>query len=364
MRITKKTKYLSSAEFFSLYARLIKDTTKGVRVKSDGSKIRVSTLDNYVRTQKVLADFLTDTGFEFKLYLTTNLTPKEKEQAKKYYKKFFKEFTDYMYAHKDFYDNYVGFIIKGIRIFFNYLNTELNIQVGDYHKKFHIPTEEVPIIVLTPEQLNYLIYDKELNTALPEHLIKVRDIFIFGCTVALRFSDLMKLSQDNIQFYNNTYYLKVTSVKTNTNTTIKLPEYAIAVLKKYHKKQKTLLPLHSNAWLNKCLKELTKYIKLNEPQIKYRTKRGVQCVVYKNKAKKEHYTLSDHITTHTMRRTAITTMLRLGMPDQVVRKISGHAANSKEFYRYVEFAQNYIDEHTDMVFDKISNMETSKSVFI
>ncbi|MBI3518091.1 MAG: tyrosine-type recombinase/integrase [Bacteroidetes bacterium] len=363
MRITKQTKYLSSEDFFHFYAKLIKDTTKGVRIKSDGSRIRLSTIDNYVRTQKVFADFLADTGFDFKLYIITNLTPKEKEQAKKYYKKFFKEFTDYMYMQKDFYDNYVGFIIKGLRIFFNYLNTELNIQVGDYHKKFHTPNEEVPIVVLIPEQLNYLIYDKELNSVLPEHLIKVRDIFVFGCTVALRFSDLMKLTQDNLQFYNNTYYLKVNSIKTNTNTTIKLPEYAIDILKKYHKKQKTLLPLHSNAWLNKCLKELAKYIKLNEPQIKYRTKRGVQCVVYKNKAKKEHYTLSDHITTHTMRRTAITTMLRLGMPDQVVRKISGHAANSKEFYRYVEFAQNYIDEHTDMVFDKISNLEASKSAF-
>jgi integrase len=97
--------------------------------------------------------------------------------------------------------------------------------------------------------------------------------------------------------------------------------------------------------------------------IKYRTKRGVKHVVYKNKAKRQHYTMADHITTHTMRRTAITTMLRLGMPDQVVRKISGHAANSKEFYRYVEFAQNYVDEHTDLVFEKISNMETKKNVF-
>jgi hypothetical protein len=47
----------------------------------------------------------------------------------------------------------------------------------------------------------------------------------------------------------------------------------------------------------------------------------------------------------------------------VVRKISGHAANSKEFFRYVEFAQSYVDEHTDMVFEKISNMELGKSVF-
>lgn len=363
MRITKQTKYLETAVFFELYTKLIKDSTKGTRIKKDGKRIRISTIDNYTYIQKQVFEFVEDTGFELKLYLTNNLTPKDKEQAKKYYKKFFAEFTDYLYNKKDLYDNYVGLIVKGLRTFHNYLNTELNIQVGDFHKKFYIPTEEVPIVVLTPEQLNYLIYDESLNTQLPEHLIKVKDIFIFGCTVALRFSDLMKLKQENVLFYNNAYYLKVTSLKTNTNTTIKLPEYAVTILKKHHKKQKTLLPQHSNAWLNKCLKELAKYLEFKEPMIKYRTKRGVKCVVYKNKEKRQHYTLADHITTHTMRRTAITTMLRLGMPDQVVRKISGHAANSKEFFRYVEFAQSYIDEHTDMVFEKISNLEAQKSVF-
>jgi integrase len=98
--------------------------------------------------------------------------------------------------------------------------------------------------------------------------------------------------------------------------------------------------------------------------IKYRTKRGVKFPIYKDKTKKLHYTLGDHITTHTMRRTAITTMLRLGMPEQATRKISGHAANSKEFFRYVQLAQDYIDKQTDMVFDKIVNMEPQKSAFL
>ncbi|MBL7936167.1 MAG: hypothetical protein JNM51_10225, partial [Bacteroidia bacterium] len=54
----------------------------------------------------------------------------------------------------------------------------------------------------------------------------------------------------------------------------------------------------------------------------------------------------------------------LGIPDQVVRKISGHAANSKEFFRYVEFAQEYVDEHTDKAFEKLTKMDTKKSVFL
>ncbi len=362
MRITKKTKYLEADSFFGFYDRLIKDTSKGRRIKKDGKRIRHSTIENYIYIRNLVNDFVRDTGFEPRLYLVNNLTAKEKEIAKKYNKKFITEFTDYLYTKKDLYDNYVGLVVKGLRTYYNYLNSELSIQVGDFHKSFYAPSEEVPIVVLTPEQLNYLIYDKDLNSKLPEHLVKVKDIFIFGCTVALRFSDLMKLKKENLQFYNNTYYLKVTSLKTGTNTSIKLPDYAVEILKKYIIKKDTLLPQHSNAWLNTCLKQLAKYLDFKEPLTKYRSKRGVKYIVYKNAAKKLHYTLADHITTHTMRRTAITTMLRLGMPDQVVRKISGHAAGSKEFYRYVEFAQAYVDEHTDKVFEKISQIEASKPI--
>lgn len=363
LKVTKKTKHLSTSDFFELWTKMLKDSIKGRRLHSNGRKLRSSTLKNYQYVHKQLEEFAQNTGFEIRIYLNDHLSTREKEQAKKYYKKFYTELTTYLYNEKGFYDNYVTLIIKILKAFFNYLNKEYNLSVGEYHKQFYTFTEAIDIIVLSPEQLHYLIHNQELNKILPEHLIKTKDIFVFGCTVALRFSDLMKLKQENLHFYNNAYYLKVTSLKTNTNTTIKLPDYAVDILKKYHKKEKTLLPQYSNGRLNICLKEMAKYLEFNEPMPKYRTKRGVKELVYKNKVKKVHYTMKDHMTTHTMRRTAITNMLRLGMPDQVVRKISGHAANSKEFYRYVEFAQSYIDEHTDKVFEKINNLKTEKSVF-
>jgi integrase len=62
------------------------------------------------------------------------------------------------------------------------------------------------------------------------------------------------------------------------------------------------------------------------------------------------------LTTHTMRRTGITTLLRMGVPDYFVRKISGHTANSAEFFRYVQLAQNYLHQHTDAAFEKLKNI--------
>ena len=46
-------------------------------------------------------------------------------------------------------------------------------------------------------------------------------------------------------------------------------------------------------------------------------------------------------------------MLCLGMNEQIVRKISGHAPNSKEFYKYVSYSQNYLDKEIDEVYRKL-----------
>lgn len=360
-KITKQTKYLGTEEYFNLFKHFIKDTSKGNRKNSNGSKIKVSTIDTYHYIYLLLEEFAKEKEFELRIYIVKNLNTRDKESAKSYHKKFFKQFTEFLYRDKDYYDNYVGLVVKGLRTFYNYIKKEHLIDAGEFHKDFYAPSENIPIIVLNPDHLNYLINNAELDKILPKHLIKVKDIFVFGCTVALRYSDLMALTKNNLQEYNNQAYLKVTSIKTNTDTTIKLPDYAIQIIKKYYKQQKTLFPSHSNAWLNKCLKELVKYLNFNEPAKKYRTKRGIKVEVYKNKETRESFTMADHITTHTMRRTAITTMLRMGMPEQAVRKISGHAPNSKEFFKYVEFSQAYIDEHTDKVFEKLTKLVPEKS---
>ena len=83
------------------------------------------------------------------------------------------------------------------------------------------------------------------------------------------------------------------------------------------------------------------------------SKRGVLVEQKNQKAIQQKLRFSDVATTHTMRRTAITTMLSLGVPEQVVRKISGHSPSGKEFYRYVLWAQTYQDKETEKMFDKL-----------
>jgi integrase len=81
-----------------------------------------------------------------------------------------------------------------------------------------------------------------------------------------------------------------------------------------------------------------------------RERKGKTIIRQKDPKTQRKLKLSDHISSHTMRRTAISIMLESGMDEILVRRISGHAPNSKEFYRYVRLAQHRLDAETTRVF--------------
>jgi integrase len=354
LKIGKRDKFLSNEIVFNLFDEYITDSFAGRRTKKNGQRIKHGTINNYLYLHRYLKEFEKETGFELKVYIESNLTFNEKFKASTYYRKFYNDFTSYLYDHKGFYDNYIGLLMRGLRSFFNYLEFERRISIGFCHKAFYIPKEDIQIIALSIEQLNFLIYDEQFKILVAQkNLEKIRDVFVFGCTVALRVSDLLELSKQNLVITNTAYYLKVKSQKTATHTSIKLPDYAIDIIKKYETVGLKLLPEISIQWFNEKLKVFAKLFPENFEIIKTKERRGKQVIIYKDPVNKIHYRLSDHITTHTMRRTAITTMLNLGMPEYIVRKISGHAANSKEFFKYVRLSQNIVDQETDKVFEKI-----------
>ena len=258
--------------------------------------------------------------------------------------KFYRKYSDYLYSLGS-YDNYIGAHFKVIRTFFIYLNRKFSIYTGDIHKEFYIRNEAVPIVVLDQHQLAFLKTDASFEASLPEYLIRTKDILIFGCYTGLRFSDLMHLQRKDLQATPDAIYLRVKSIKTSTETRIKLSDIALSILQKY-KDKRFLLPQISNGRLNLNLKELCEKAGWTQEVGKIRERRGISKNLTKSGKK---YRFCDLITTHTMRRTAITTLLTMGMPETMVRKLSGHSANSKEFYRYVEYAQHAIDSELDRI---------------
>ena len=320
-----------------LFKKFLKDSRKGKRLKTDGTKIKTQTINNYEYVLKYLQEYQTkyDTTLRIKIFSANNKRTFLAERN--YWKKFYHEFTNYLYNKKNCFDNYVGAVIKVIRIFFNYVNKDLGIATGDFYKSFFVCKEEVPIITLLPEQLQFLINDETFHQSLSPSLQKTKDIFVVGCTVALRVSDLFAIKFSDIEKRADAFYLPVKTIKTGATVRIKLPDYAMVIVEKFKltaKKRRTIFPPIPRTRFNDQLKAITELATWTGETGKHRARRGLAVEGTFGSSKKK-YRFCDLVSSHIMRCTAITTMLMMGMKEHVVKQISGHSNDSKSFYRYV-----------------------------
>ena len=349
-------------EMLPLFDHYLKEMRSGRRLMSGGKKINPGTLRNIGYTRSLLADFSCQRQFPLRILPVAGLGKREMQKEKRYWSDFYNQFTGFLYEEKQCFDNYTGKTVKNLRGFLHYLQTERGIDPGNFFRKFHVLSEEIQILTLLPEQLNFLIYDEGFEGRLSTSMRRTRDLFVFGCTVALRVSDLLALQRENLEYANGEHYLCVHSKKTRTYTRIKLPEYAVDIIRRnVHGRRKTIFRRISLTNLNKNIKRLIRLAGWDHPVIKTRTRRGTPVALYRKASSREHYRFCDLVSSHTMRRTAITTMLCLRMPENLVRRISGHASNSKEFYRYVQLSQTFIDQESDRIFEKLRERKWHKN---
>lgn len=353
----KNVPQISVAEYFQQF---IKDSLSGKRLPASSKRISSGTIKNYCYVQKLLLEFEDKMQISLRVQLLNRASMRTLQKEKKYWNKFYLQFSNFLFKEKGFYDNYSSSVFKILKAFFNYLQTEKGFSVGNYHKAFKIPHQPITPVVLQPEQLQFLITNEEFEVSLNPSLRRVKDIFVFGCTVALRISDLMRLEKKNIIYTGDEVYLKLFTQKTTTEVKVPLPDYAIAIINRYKRQAgKYILPRLASPYLNIQIKNLIRKAGWNYPLIKVMSRQG-KMIEMKNPNGKG-WCFYQHITAHTMRRTAITTLLILGVPELVVRKISGHAPGSKEFYRYVAIAEDYMSKEVKIAYKKL--IETKYSMF-
>ncbi|MFZ4770515.1 MAG: tyrosine-type recombinase/integrase [Ferruginibacter sp.] len=269
---------------------------------------------------------------------------------RKYWKQFAWDFADFLYRRHSF-DNHVANQFKILRCFVNYCYKEKGWLLNRFFPLNFIAKEAIPIHVITPEQLSFLINDMGFEKSLTARLLQTKDFFVFGCTVGLRIADLLSLTIKNLAEIDGNTYLVVQSAKTNTITKLLLPAYTRAILEKYKTKSRFLLPRFNKSNINIYIKKLAEKAGWTNVISKTRMQKGVPVLLFNHDKKKTLHRFCDQLTSHTMRRTAVTTLLSLGMPENLVRKVSGHAPGGKEFYRYVSLSQHLQDDETKRVFD-------------
>ncbi len=341
---------LSNPNLLLAFAEFLKKNNRGLKNKALAKKQRSSNTVTQRAVYKHLTGFLLQKPEFEVLPIVKGKSQRELKSAGKYWQRFGQAYTKYLQG-QNFAVNYIGLHVKVLRTFLTWYQTQRNLNLGDFKSHLQPVKEETPIITLSQSHL-FKLMDVEFLESLPLHLNKTARLFLFGCTVGLRYSDLVSLTARNIENRDGAVYLVQRSQKTDTLTRIKLPGYAIQIIESFGKHGKKLLPFPSKNQFNQNLKKLGELAGWTEDTGKLRLRNGKKVELKTKRGKK--YRFCDLLSSHVMRKTAITTLLMNGMPEHMVRRISGHTANSVEFFRYVKYSQSFLDEHTDAIFEKLT----------
>ena len=268
---------------------------------------------------------------------STNL----RNSTKKNYKVVKKNVEDYQKKFKgtitpqnadiDFYNSFVKFLtsaglskntigtrIKIIKAVLNYANERIDNVCQDYKKEsFSKPSEETESVYLTQDELNSISNLKYL----PPYLEKVRDMFIIGCDTGLRFSDLSRLTKDNINSDNT---ISIKTQKTGKVVVIPMTPRVKTIFEKYN----YVLPDSiSNQKYNEYLKDIARRSNLKESISITKTIKGM--LVTRTVEKWEL------VTSHTARRSFATNAFLADVPAIAIMKITGHKTESA-FMKYIK----------------------------
>lgn len=148
------------------------------------------------------------------------------------------------------------------------------------------------------------------------YLERVRDVFLFCCFTGLRYSDVAKLTREDVK----NGYIEIVTQKTVDGLRIELNKHSRAILEKYGDEKfpgGLALPVISNQKMNDYLKELGQICEISEPQ---------KVVYYQgNRRHEDVFPKWALLTTHVGRRTFVVSALRLGIPAEVIIRWTGHS---------------------------------------
>ena len=249
---------------------------------------------------------------------------------------FYEKFRDYSFVERHTLNNYFGKLIAILKTFMNW-SYERKYHNNDTFRKFKKPQDDIEVICLTLDELMRL-YRHDFDSLRLEH---VRDFYCFGCFTGLRFSDIKKLRPSNI-FKD---YIKFTVVKTRTaDHSVALNHFAKTIVSKYQDTIYAPIPTISSQKFNEYIKECCEIVGIDTPTTitRYIGQKRVDST----------YKKYELITSHTARKTFVTTSLYLGMSETSVKQNTGHK-DDRSFRRYVNVSDVYKKQEMDKAWDKI-----------
>lgn len=235
----------------------------------------------------------------------------------------------------DFFYRYTTFLSKKLKLAHNTIAKDISIikvfmgeafdlgyttNLQFKNKKFSMPEVDVDACYLTEEEILKL-YRFDLSDC--KRLERVRDLFVFGCWVGLRYSDYSNIKPENIIEEDGDLYIKMVTQKTKAIVIIPLNPIVLEIFKKYDANPNKLPAAMTDVNFNKYIKEVAKKV-------------GFDSVgrVATNPEKK----LYELIASHTARRSFATNYYLQGFPTIDLMKITGHRTESS-FLKYIRVSK-------------------------
>jgi integrase len=349
--LKKVMKTQKSFDLLLVMERFIRVSACGRRRKPDGDRISRGTIVNYRNTYRLLDTFCREKQVHWEVDTSLRISATRFRQRKAYWERFWRQFSDFLYA-RGYADNYVANIFKILRAVLRYLHHQYGYTENQFLPYRWVRNYHPDFQVIGREQLQALLSDRSLYKKLSPRLRRIRKIMIAGCLTALRASDLLNLRSRNIIDKENRQWLEVRSKKTKHHTRMLMPSDLAEILRRKANPSGRLLPRISNVNLNIGIKKLAEQAGWTWAVSPARLQRG-RPIHGETSGSGQTIRYCDQLTTHSLRRSAITLLLRAGMPETLVRRISGHQPGSKEFHRYVVISQDWLDEHTEKAFGKL-----------
>jgi len=200
-----------------------------------GKKLRENSLIQYESAFSLIQEFEEFFHEPIHIQLVHRASLRKLNAVRIYWERTHKKLLNFLYQQKKVHDNYAGCIMKVIKTFLRYLVVYRSLPIGDYYKLFRVPKDSFNPVIISPEQLKFLITDSAFEESLSPVLRRTKDMFVFGCTVGLRYQDLISLKKTNLQLDGTAFSLMLNTRKTGTDVSIPLPSYAVAVLNRVKK---------------------------------------------------------------------------------------------------------------------------------
>lgn len=237
---------------------------------------------------------------------------------------------DYNAINLDFLYKYITFlrsknlsqnaIAKDVQIIKTFMKKAVTLRestnIWFQHEDFTAVREETDSVYLTEKEIIDLY---QYSFSKSKSLEAIRDLFVFGCFIGLRYSDYSDVKPENIVTVDGELFVKLKTKKTGDLVIIPCNPIVLQIFKKYEHNPNRLPKSISNQKFNEGIKEACQIAGLIEPG-RLSTEPGKE--------------LFKCVTSHTARRSFATNLYLEGFPVIDLMKITGHKTE-KAFMKYI-----------------------------